>query len=224
VEQAAAAKTARKEIRDAGEGIKTMTGTVVKYREDRLYGFIKPDDGSEDMFFHREDIQEDSVGRRFATIGLSVEFEIASDPTGKNRARNIRPLWEDPDPVDPIYFREKSIITRWFDRSGSGLARRPDGGTAYVSSDDVISEGTIGVGTHIWHGVRSPDLGEQWWHATDIEVILPQTSKQPSNLIAAGTAKPIEHDVATLPKKSILPADPRLKNCKLRNIKIRKSA
>ena len=33
-----------------------MTGTVKFYKEDRGFGFIKPDDGSEDIFVHAKQL------------------------------------------------------------------------------------------------------------------------------------------------------------------------
>jgi CspA family cold shock protein len=58
-------------------------GKIKLYHEDRGFGFIKPDDGTGDVFFHVTALREgDEVA-----VGQSVKYEIGADPkTGKSRA------------------------------------------------------------------------------------------------------------------------------------------
>jgi cold shock protein len=51
-------------------------GKVKMFNEDRGFGFIKPDNGGADMFFHVSALQEgDDV-----TVGKAVTFEVSADP------------------------------------------------------------------------------------------------------------------------------------------------
>ncbi len=62
------------------------TGTIAR-PTDRGYGFIKPDGGEKDLFFHAKDLQE----LRYDDLreGDKVTFELAESPKGPN-AVNVR--------------------------------------------------------------------------------------------------------------------------------------
>mgnify|MGYP001764311773 FL=1 len=63
------------------------TGTVKWFNDAKGFGFIKPDDGGEDLFAHFTAIK----GQGFRTLkeGQKVSFEITSGPKGK-QATNIQ--------------------------------------------------------------------------------------------------------------------------------------
>lgn len=210
-------------------------GKVVKHFADKLYRFIKPDDGSGDVFFHFDEVIADCLGRKLTPIGSRVEFQMGrKEGHDRTRAVNIRSL--ELEGVDSSTYRETSIIVRWFkdDRGGSGLARRPDGGTVVVSDVDVITDGveTLDVGGRIFHGVYPPEPGQIFWRAVDIEVCLPESGPEPESIpdptwdaVVAGI-KPIEHDdVLEIPETG-LPCCwlPHLRNVPLRKIRFRKVA
>ncbi|GAA3059159.1 MULTISPECIES: cold-shock protein [Actinomycetes] len=65
------------------------TGTVKWFNAEKGYGFIAPDDGSDDVFAHFSAIQ--SSGFRTLEENQKVEFETARGPKGL-QAENIRPL------------------------------------------------------------------------------------------------------------------------------------
>ena len=65
------------------------TGVVKWFSSEKGYGFITPDDGSDDVFAHFSNI--DSNGYRTLEEGQKVEFEITQGPKGL-QAENIRPL------------------------------------------------------------------------------------------------------------------------------------
>ncbi|MBS0313269.1 MAG: cold-shock protein [Burkholderiales bacterium] len=63
------------------------TGTVKWFNDAKGFGFIKPDDGTDDVFAHFSAIQMD--GFRSLKEGQKVSFEVVSGPKGK-QASNIQ--------------------------------------------------------------------------------------------------------------------------------------
>ena len=61
-------------------------GKVKMYNDEKGFGFIKPDDGSGDVFFHVTALREgDEI-----TVGNAVTFEIGVDPkSGKSKAVSV---------------------------------------------------------------------------------------------------------------------------------------
>lgn len=65
------------------------TGTVKWFNAEKGYGFIAPNDGSDDVFAHFSAIQ--TSGFRTLEENQKVEFETARGPKGL-QAENINPL------------------------------------------------------------------------------------------------------------------------------------
>ncbi len=67
-------------------------GTIKSIRDDRGFGFIRPDGETQDIFFHSSAVEE----RQFEQLreGQRVEFEAGVDPRnpGRARAENVRPI------------------------------------------------------------------------------------------------------------------------------------
>lgn len=63
------------------------TGTVKWFNDSKGYGFITPDDGSEDLFAHFSAIQMN--GFKTLKEGQKVAFEVTQGPKGK-QASNIQ--------------------------------------------------------------------------------------------------------------------------------------
>lgn len=62
------------------------TGTIRMFREDKGYGFIEPDGGGADVFFHFSALREGDEIRS----GKSVTFEMGVDQrNGKPRAVSV---------------------------------------------------------------------------------------------------------------------------------------
>jgi CspA family cold shock protein len=61
-------------------------GKIKMFNEDKRFGFIRPDDGSTDVFFHESALREgDEI-----TVGKSVSFEVGVDQkTGKSKAVSV---------------------------------------------------------------------------------------------------------------------------------------
>ena len=65
------------------------TGTVKWFSNDKGYGFITPDDGSNDVFVHFSSIEGD--GYRSLEEGSKVEYETEEGPKGP-AAANVQAL------------------------------------------------------------------------------------------------------------------------------------
>lgn len=52
-----------------------FTGTIKTYKADKGFGFIQPDDGAADVFFHVTKVHRNSVP---PAVGDRVEFEIGA--------------------------------------------------------------------------------------------------------------------------------------------------
>jgi CspA family cold shock protein len=67
----------------------TQTGVVKFFNTDKGYGFIKPDDGSGDIFVHVTAVEQ--AGLRALNEGQKIAYEIEPDKKGKGpKAVNIR--------------------------------------------------------------------------------------------------------------------------------------
>ena len=65
------------------------TGTVKWFNESKGFGFIKPDEGGEDLFAHFSEIQ--AKGFRTLQENQRVEFVVTAGPKGP-QASQIRPI------------------------------------------------------------------------------------------------------------------------------------
>lgn len=63
-----------------------VKGKVIKWQNDKGFGFIKPINGMPDIFFHEDSLISQS---RRPKVGNEVSFEIATNPEGKQRAERI---------------------------------------------------------------------------------------------------------------------------------------
>mmetsp|Transcript_1963 Transcript_1963/g.2793 ORF Transcript_1963/g.2793 Transcript_1963/m.2793 type:complete len:170 (-) Transcript_1963:79-588(-) len=71
----------------ATEGAGKTAGTVKWFDPKKGFGFIQPSDGSEDVFVHHSVIHAE--GFRSLADGEEVEFDVATDESGRTRAQNV---------------------------------------------------------------------------------------------------------------------------------------
>jgi len=65
-------------------------GKVKWFNDAKGYGFITPDDGSDDCFVHHSAIE--GAGFKSLAENDDVEFDIEKDDKGRNRAGNVKKL------------------------------------------------------------------------------------------------------------------------------------
>jgi CspA family cold shock protein len=68
------------------EGAAMPTGKIKMFREEKGFGFITPDDGGNDVFFHVSALRDgDEIN-----LGVAVSFETGVDKnTGKTKAVSV---------------------------------------------------------------------------------------------------------------------------------------
>ncbi len=66
-----------------------MTGTVKKFVDDRGFGFITPDEGDGEVFFHQSEIAMEGI--RTMEEGQRVEFDVEEGPKGLS-AKQVKPI------------------------------------------------------------------------------------------------------------------------------------
>ncbi len=61
------------------------TGNISRIVRDRGFGFIKPSDSTEEVFFHSSSVDEPTFDE--LNEGQTVEFDAEPDPKQPNRSR-----------------------------------------------------------------------------------------------------------------------------------------
>lgn len=66
------------------------SGTIKSLVRDRGFGFIQPDGGSDDVFFHTSSLPDGTCDA--LVEGQKVEFDVQADPrnASRSRAANMR--------------------------------------------------------------------------------------------------------------------------------------
>lgn len=64
------------------------TGTITRLVRDRGFGFIQPEGGSEDVFFHSSVVEQPTFDE--LNEGQKVEFDTEPDPRQPQRSRAAR--------------------------------------------------------------------------------------------------------------------------------------
>jgi cold shock protein len=68
--------------------IAVATGTVKWFNPEKGYGFIKPDEGGNDVFVHITAVEK--AGYSGLAEGAKISYELLADRKGKQVAQNLR--------------------------------------------------------------------------------------------------------------------------------------
>ena len=63
-------------------------GTVIFCLETKAFGFIKPESGDKDIFFHRSHVAQSDIDA--VRRGSRVQFEVDKAPNGKSQALHVQ--------------------------------------------------------------------------------------------------------------------------------------
>ena len=66
-----------------------LTGSIISFKEDRGYGFIRPKDSDDNVYLHISALQASGTDK--VAIGQRLTFDILSED-GKKSATNIKLL------------------------------------------------------------------------------------------------------------------------------------
>jgi cold shock protein len=69
-------------------GIAVAIGTVKWFNPEKGYGFIKPDEGGQDVFVHITAVGK--AGYTSLAEGARISYELLPDRKGKSTAQNLR--------------------------------------------------------------------------------------------------------------------------------------
>ncbi|GKE77718.1 glycine-rich protein 2-like protein, partial [Tanacetum coccineum] len=68
-------------------GSERKTGTVKWFNDTKGFGFITPEDGTEDLFVHQSSIKTD--GFRSLGDGETVEYVVETGSDGRSKAADV---------------------------------------------------------------------------------------------------------------------------------------
>lgn len=83
-----------------GEVTAEQMGSIVTYFEEKGFGFLRPESGGRDVFFHISRLNEGQASD--LTPGAKVIYELGMDRTGKMAASAVRVAPPASAPVPPI--------------------------------------------------------------------------------------------------------------------------
>ena len=63
-----------------------MKGKICQWKDDKGFGFIDPDDGSEEVFFHVSSVKTNA---RRPMVGDAVVYELVRDPKKGLKAEGV---------------------------------------------------------------------------------------------------------------------------------------
>ena len=135
-------------------------GTVRWYDLERGFGFLAPDDGSDDIFVHVSQVQGEGAARALRE-GQTVEFTPGEGPRGP-QALTVTVTGD----VAPDATLGVLATVSWYEPAkGYGFAA-PDGGGAevFVHSSSIVTGGVLATGQRVAFVVTAGEKGPQAQH------------------------------------------------------------
>ena len=86
-------------------------GVLKTWKEDRGFGFIRPDDGGKDIFIHISALK--GISRRPVT-GDVMYYQIGKDSRGKFQAINVQVEGIDAGNDKKVTVQRKKRVNKWF--------------------------------------------------------------------------------------------------------------
>jgi cold shock CspA family protein len=62
--------------------VSVISGRILRFDRTRGYGFIAPDGGGPDVFFHANELSQDNEDKKACSAGRIVEFEVVNGERG----------------------------------------------------------------------------------------------------------------------------------------------
>ena len=87
-------------------GIIRGQGKLIKWQDDKGYGFIRPNDGNQEIFLHISSLKNAS---RRPKVGDTIIYELVTEKNGKSRAAQASIQGVNPRTVS---FQQKSIKSK----------------------------------------------------------------------------------------------------------------
>lgn len=88
----------RSESLDTVKPSSKLNGKILKWNDEKGFGFIKPESGSEEIFFH---IRSFRMGELRPRAGMQVSFELGVDREGRKQAQYVGLLTISASPILP---------------------------------------------------------------------------------------------------------------------------
>ncbi|MGH2510746.1 MAG: hypothetical protein ACRDHZ_25550 [Ktedonobacteraceae bacterium] len=134
-----------------------MHGVITQFDEARSFGLISVSRSARNIFYHLHACRLDSIGRQYPrarNVGTQVEFTVvAGNRAGRDAAMDVFVYEPFADPIDLGSHRELSTLVRWIPEQGVGYAQRESNDWIRVAAENVITEGSLKIGSQIWHAI-----------------------------------------------------------------------
>ena len=143
-----------------------MQGTVRWFDPERGFGFLAPEDGSDDLFVHASEIAGDGA-TRLLREGQAVEYEVGEGDRGP-QARRVR--------VTGAVAAGAALgvlgTVKWYEPAkGYGFAVPDGGGTElFVHSSAIVTGGVVTAGQRVAFLIGEGERGPQAEHVVPLGV------------------------------------------------------
>lgn len=119
------------EVSPAPPGAEEQSGICTSFDNNKHFGFIRPENSTELVFVHADNVFADQIGRRHLIPGHEVSFKTVHGPDGRLKARECRDISEETTAIDPRRYRETGRLLDDWD-TDKGWILRPNGEKVFL--------------------------------------------------------------------------------------------